>query len=344
MVLRVLVGVCVGAAIWRASCVVVDEPGIHLHPKAQEDLKLLLRTEISKHMQVVLTTHLPGLVDTSRLDSVRGIVKNEAGQPGTWVINGEYSPKHGKITWDVMVRAIGAHGPAGVFPSRTVVTEGLSDRQYLMGMARYLSTSGKPEAADVANGTVQVRPGYGIPSLVPICQNLITNPGSTFVVLLDSDKAGDACKRSLAKKYPSGSASRGVVQLARTRDYEPAYFNPKSKDVEHELEDLLGVGLYSRMVNHVFADVARPFNPTDEDPPSMLEKKAKAWLESMGKDPESIYKVADSFWELIETHIIKIPDDVTKRFITLLSQLSESTTITASTPAIRSAKPQNPLG
>ena len=64
-----------------------DEPGIHLHPKAQEDLKRLLRRDISQHMQVIFTTHLPGMVDTTRLDALRGVVKNEQRRRGTWVLN-----------------------------------------------------------------------------------------------------------------------------------------------------------------------------------------------------------------------------------------------------------------
>ena len=47
------------------NVLLLEEPGTHLHPRAQEKLKRLISDEVSKHRQVIYTTHLPGMV-TSR--------------------------------------------------------------------------------------------------------------------------------------------------------------------------------------------------------------------------------------------------------------------------------------
>jgi hypothetical protein len=65
----------------ESSVLLFDEPGIHLHPTGQEDLKQLLKREIATGSQVILTTHLPGLVDLTETHSLRGVVKDANGTP-----------------------------------------------------------------------------------------------------------------------------------------------------------------------------------------------------------------------------------------------------------------------
>jgi predicted ATP-dependent endonuclease of OLD family len=58
------------------NVILIDEPGLYLHAKAQKDvLKVLERT--SQKSQVIFSTHSPYLIDAKRLDRVRLILKNE---------------------------------------------------------------------------------------------------------------------------------------------------------------------------------------------------------------------------------------------------------------------------
>lgn len=301
-----------------------DEPGIHLHPSAQEDLKCLLRQEISKHMQIIFTTHLPGMVDTARLDAIRGVVKNEQARPGTWVINEEYSPDHNQTTWEVMLKAVGAHGPAGFEPGRVVVVEGLSDQQYLINVARILDVEGKSEISDISSGVVRLHPGHGTKSLTPICQQMIKNQ-SRFIILLDRDQAGNQAKTSLEGKYhPPNEWFRLVIQVTDPQ-YEDNYF-PENGD--YEIEDLFGADLYSDMVNRAFAthvESAGPFNLPTTSPPSMSKKSAEAWLESTGQDPDLIYMVANQFADMLSAGDITLPTEVKSRFAVLLEHVVKAT-------------------
>ena len=139
-----------------------DEPGIHLHPKGQEDLKTLLSDEAKESLQVIFTTHLPGMVDTAHIERIRGIIKGDTKRPGTWIVNDEYSPDHKRVTWEVVLKALGGNTTA-YGPSQTVLVEGLSDRQYLSEMARYMSAE-DTNAALFSTGAIRIHPGTGTKS------------------------------------------------------------------------------------------------------------------------------------------------------------------------------------
>ncbi len=55
----------------------IDEPGINLHPVAQKDILNILKTKSNENMQIVFSTHSLFLIDTDRLDRVRPIIKNK---------------------------------------------------------------------------------------------------------------------------------------------------------------------------------------------------------------------------------------------------------------------------
>lgn len=64
--------------------ILIDEPGMNLHPAAQKDLlKVLEKTSVNK-LQVVLSTHSFCLIDPERLDRIRLIARNS--KEGTRVI------------------------------------------------------------------------------------------------------------------------------------------------------------------------------------------------------------------------------------------------------------------
>ncbi len=308
------------------SILLFDEPGIHLHPAGQEDLKQLLEREISAGTQVILTTHLPGLVDLTEPHSIRGVVKSEF---GTQILNEGYSPDHGKPTWEVMLRAIGVHGPEGFGPGRTLIVEGLSDMQYLLGMAKHLVDHDE-RAEAIASGIVRSYAAHGAHSIKAVCPHFMKN-ASVFAVLLDSDNEGYVVSNLLEKRYsPPNEWFREIVQVADL-EYPDNYFDSggSAGQVEHELEDLFGPQLYADMVNSVFWSPGSDVDRFMLDPatvPSKSKKSAQDWLESTGTfDRDEIYRVPAAFSELIAESNISIPQDVADRFGFLLDYLTRAT-------------------
>lgn len=60
----------------KNNVIVIDEPGMHLHAKAQQEILRVLETKITSEAQVVFSTHSPFFIDPLRLDRIRAVVKD----------------------------------------------------------------------------------------------------------------------------------------------------------------------------------------------------------------------------------------------------------------------------
>ena len=63
------------------TIILVDEPGINLHAKAQKEILKILAEKVTNHqIPVILSTHSPYILDSSRLDRVRIVSKDILGE------------------------------------------------------------------------------------------------------------------------------------------------------------------------------------------------------------------------------------------------------------------------
>ena len=98
-----------------------------------------------------------------------------------------------------------------------------------------------------------------------------------------------------------------------------------SANGDHEIEDLFGRDLYSKMVNLVFKDVAKISGAFDPESTSMLGKAAKSWIEAGGRSGKDIHEVAGAFRNFIREGSFEIPDFVKTRFTALIGAISDAT-------------------
>ena len=61
----------------RQVILLLDEPGLNLHAKAQEDLLRFMKERLETHHQIIYSTHSPFMVDARRLENVR-IVEDQS--------------------------------------------------------------------------------------------------------------------------------------------------------------------------------------------------------------------------------------------------------------------------
>ena len=130
----------------------LDEPGLSLHAKAQEDLLRYFEEELKPYHQLVYTTHSPFLVDASHFERVR-IVQDlsiESGsddlaeeKQGTRVITevldatpDSLFPLQGALGYDISQTLF-------IGPNNLVV-EGVSDLLYIQIMSALLQENGEP--------------------------------------------------------------------------------------------------------------------------------------------------------------------------------------------------------
>lgn len=126
----------------RDELILLDDPGIHLHPERQKDLLNALES-LAEQNQIVYTTHSPYMIESSHLNRVR-IVTSQEGYKGT-KIKSDFS-EASEIDEDSLepIRgALGATFSDSLFTTgRTLLVEGYTDRIYLNRLSKMFYESG----------------------------------------------------------------------------------------------------------------------------------------------------------------------------------------------------------
>ena len=169
----------------RTSVILIDEPGLYLHAKAQEDILNELE-KISEESQVIISTHSPYLIDSQRLDRVRLIVKDD--QAGTRIGNKIHKGADTE-TLTPIITAIGLDLSKGfsIVGKKNVLLEGISDYYFI----RALREDAKTNKANF----IPCVGAQKIPQLV----SLLIGWDLEFLVVLDRDSQGKKIAKELEK-------------------------------------------------------------------------------------------------------------------------------------------------
>lgn len=121
--------------------VLLDEPALGLHPRAQRDFLRFIDERVATRCQVLYSTHSPFMVQTGKLERVR-LVEDKGGQVGT-TVTPEISagdpdtliPLQGALGHDLVRHLL--RGP------QSLLVEGASDFTYLTVISNYLKQQGR---------------------------------------------------------------------------------------------------------------------------------------------------------------------------------------------------------
>lgn len=220
----------------RGAILLLDEPGVTLHPIAQRDLAKFFEN-LSITNQLMYTTHSPFLVDTDHLHRVRAVFVNSDGLT-------EISPdlRASKPKSKQAESVFPVHSALGLTVSDTllhgcipVIVEGPSDQYALQAFKIYLihqsRISPNREIVFVPSGGVR-----GIKAVIPIISS--TNTQLPLVVI-DSDEQGLALRRKLVDGPYSGQDER-IIDIATLIDLPGA-----------EIEDLWPLAFITREVDRL---------------------------------------------------------------------------------------------
>jgi predicted ATPase len=171
------------------NIILIDEPGLYLHAKAQQDVLNVL-TKTAGNGQLIYSTHSPYLIDAGRLDRVRLLINKKT--TGSIIIN-EIHKGADPETLTPILTAIGLDLTFGLnlFGDFNVVTEGPSDYYYLLSFKNILN----------------VRDGFSIiPCMggtkTPHLVSLLIGWGFNYCVVLDNDSTGKKVSGQMQKKLP----------------------------------------------------------------------------------------------------------------------------------------------
>ena len=175
------------------GCVVLlDEPGLHLHPEAQKDLLLRLE-EYAKGNTLLYTTHLPFMIDLNHPDRIR-VLKETDDNSIVVTRNFAEGPPEARF---VLQAALGMDASQSLlFARRNLVVEGVNDYWILTELSNLLQRDGEKGLPE----DVRVTPGAGASQAVHVT-TLMIGQNLSVVALFDSDNAGRAARDKLVKNW-----------------------------------------------------------------------------------------------------------------------------------------------
>ncbi|MEU3950396.1 AAA family ATPase [Streptomyces sp. NPDC029526] len=221
----------------------LDEPGLSLHGRAQADLLRLIDERLAPKHQVLYTTHSPFMVDPDHLQRVRTVIDMERG--GAKVSSEIF--KADEDTVFPLLTAMGIEMTQTLFVGEHVLLlEGPSDLIYLDVLT---------EIAE-ANGSTGLDPRW--------VKTPIGGSGklSTFVTLLGANKLNVAVLvDSSTKDVGAIQRLRDNAQLARNGLVEISEFTSAA---DADVEDLFDRDFYLELVNRAYAaELTTPITAAD---------------------------------------------------------------------------------
>ena len=173
----------------KGAILLLDEPGLHLHPMLQAKL-IDLFERIAKDNQLIYSTHLPFLVDGNHLERVR-TVHLDGPEPQKTRISNDVRPTGDRDTLFPIQAALGYSIAQTLFlGKRSVIVEGITDYWLIKALNDCLPTlDGGPSLHEE---TILI-PAGGTSHLMPLGSIMLASTGvgdGHLMVLLDSDKEG----------------------------------------------------------------------------------------------------------------------------------------------------------
>ena len=290
----------------KDAILLLDEPGLHLHPTAQQEL-ISFFEKLSESNQLAYTTHSPFLIDGEHLHRVRPVTEDDTGHSR---ITADEWPKDRETIFPLQAAA-GYAMIRGLFQHRkNVLVEGMSDFYYLHALSQQCAGSERTALPD----DIYITPCGGTKN-VGTMASLFLAQEVRPLVLLDGDDAGRARRDALMKELYVEHDSN-VLMLDEV-------LNRAGQEVE--IEDILGEEVLLTGFNTVFSN----------NPPLLLGSADR----SVGSLPSQIKAAANrrsielpQWWKAsVALHLVSswaekrttLDDDVLDRAALLFAVMNE---------------------
>ncbi len=192
----------------KNTILLIDEPGLFLHAKAQEDILNYFETKIKN--QIIYTTHSPFLVDINNMHRVKLAINDRNNTEGTKVLN-KYYASNDYDTITPLITAIGyniAKNPLDLGNGLNIITEGITDRYYLLAFLELL---------EVKNKNVHIIPSKGA-SQINYLVSMALGWNIDFRILVDNDKAGMDARKDLIKTILKYEDQERIVSVKEEKN------------------------------------------------------------------------------------------------------------------------------
>lgn len=287
----------------KDAVLLLDEPGLHLHPTAQQEL-IAFFEELAENNMLVYSTHSPFLIDGEHIHRVRPVTEDDTGHSRV-AVNGW--PKDRETIFPLQAAA-GYAMVRGLFQhKKNVLVEGIADYLYLHSLNLICRATGRAALPD----DIYVTPCGGTKNVGHIA-SLFVGQEVRPLVLLDGDDAGRVRRESLLKELYAGK-ERAVLMLSDVLGFP-----------ECETEDILGADVLLPLVSDMLGQKIA-LNDDDRTKGSVIDQIASAVKRSGetlsdGWKSEIARRMAVT-WSTTKPE--SIPDDVLNRAESLFNAIAE---------------------
>lgn len=203
----------------EGAILLLDEPGMSLHPIAQRNLSDFF-ANLSLTNQLIYTTHSPFLVDPNHLDRVKAVYVDDDGTTAVSA-NLRAGEKNSAQTNSIYP----VHAALGLSVSDTllqgcqaIVVEGTSDQHYLSAIKNYLISKGliKPKRE------ILFVPAGGVKGVNAVVSLITAKDEGLPYIILDSDSSGQGMQKQLSSNLYSGETEKIIMigDICKLKDAE----------------------------------------------------------------------------------------------------------------------------
>lgn len=209
----------------------LDEPGLSLHARAQMDLLNTIEGKLAKKRQIIYSTHSPFMVKTDSLSRAR-IAEDKGPDLGSTVTNDAGKVSDSDTLFPLQA-ALGYDIVQSLFiGNQNVLVEGVSDFIYLSSISQHLRSKGR---SSIANET-RLLPAGGatnIPTFIALVGTQLD-----IVVLLD----GNSPRQKIEKTIERGRLDKSrIIDISEFTDVKEA-----------DIEDLFSPEEYLKLYNQTY--------------------------------------------------------------------------------------------
>ncbi|RLG24459.1 hypothetical protein DRN85_07645 [Methanosarcinales archaeon] len=267
-----------------SNIILIDEPGLFLHAKAQKDILTKLQ-DSANDAPVIFSTHSPYLIETNKLSRVRLISRPE--EDGT-IVSNKIHKSADKETLTPIITAIGLDLSIGldVAKDNNILVEGISDYYHLSAFKELLNFEFKKD--------VHFIPSAGADKIA-LLVSLMIGWGLNYCVVLDNDRQGREADTKLSKDF--GHDDIKIILVSETED--------------EEIEDLFERDDFIKYILD------------DESNESLPEKKNSQLIKQRDLNYDKVL-LSKSFFERRDEIRTSLSDNTRKSFQNLLTRIDET--------------------
>lgn len=209
----------------------LDEPGLNLHAKAQNDLLKFL-ADLSNNYQIIFTTHSPFMIETDKLNKVRTVFEKKDGT----LISDSVQEKDPNTLFPLQA-ALGYDLAQNLFVSnKNLLVEGIADLTYISIISAILEAKGK----EGLNQDITIVPVGGADKV------------ATFISLMRGNKLEMVClldtfTEQSAKKRLENMVAKNIIHKNKILFYHDIL----ERDFA-DVEDLFAISDYIQFYNGEF--------------------------------------------------------------------------------------------